>query len=49
MSEDVRIGKAKIYRQRLPIMLHSEDSNTVLNVSAAALHLSTSLSLECST
>lgn len=48
LSEDVRIGRAKIYRQCVPIMLSSKNSNTVSDVSAAALLPSTSSSLECS-
>lgn len=44
VSEDVRIGRAKIYRQCVPIMLNSKNSNTVSD----ALFPSTSSSLECS-
>lgn len=48
VSEDVRIDRAKIYRQCVPIMLSSKNSNTVSDVSAAVLLPSTSSSLECS-
>lgn len=47
LSEDVKIGRAKIFRQCVSVMLSSKDSSTVSNVSSALL-LSMS-SLECST